>query len=187
MHIHHSQIRRIVLVLLFSLTTTVHADFQITEGFSQLTDTKLRTQAAFDLSLGDDPIQALNNGIPLTVAVEMVLFRERRWLPDAKIAQWQFSYEISYHALSGRYVVRQKNSEKYDSYGTINAALKAVGQFSSVWDTAGSVSGDDEYDYRVTLRVRLDLTPLPAPIKLVSHIARQWRQNSGWEKWSVLR
>ncbi len=176
-----------LFLLLLTLSANAFADFRITEGFSQLKGDTLRTQAAFDLSIGQDPLDALNNGIPLTLAVEMVLFRERAWLPNEKIAQWQFLYEINYHALSGRYVVSEQDSDEYTSFSTVNAALQAVGQFSNNWDTSGSVTPNDDQEYFVKLRVRLDLTPLPAPIKLISHVARQWRQNSGWEQWSVLR
>jgi len=167
-------------------SASVFADFRVTEGFSQLDNDILRTQSAFNLDIGPDPLDALNNGIPLTIAVEMVLSRERSWLPDEKIAQWQFLYEISYHALSGRYVVSEQSSDEYESYSTFNEALQAVEQFTASWQTSDSMTGNDQ-NYLMKLRVRLDLTPLPAPIKLVSHVIRQWRQNSGWQQWSVLR
>jgi len=187
MQLNLSQVKRVgVLLLLLASCASAYADFRITEGFSQLDNDVLRTQSAFDLNIGQDPLDALNNGIPLTIAVEMVLSRERAWLPDEKIAQWQFLYEISYHALSGRYVVNEQSSDEYESYNTFNDALRAVEQFTTSWKTSDSMTGNDQ-NYLMKLRVRLDLTPLPAPIKLVSHVVRQWRQNSGWEQWSVLR
>ena len=175
----------IVVCALVAIAAPAGAEVRIVTGRSTLQDTTLFTRAEFDLSLSGDTLDALSNGIPLTFAVEMVLLRSRRWFLDEKIAQWQSFHELSYHALSGRYVVQAAESPEIDSFRTLSEALDAIGDFSTEWDTQGALPLGDSHAYQMRIRVRLDLDALPIPIQLVSHIRREWRQSSGWEEWPV--
>jgi len=181
-------LRAAILVgALVAIATPAGAEVHIVTGGSMIQDTTLFTHAELDLSLSGDTLEALSKGIPLTFAVEMVLLRSRRWFLDEKVAQWQSFHELSYHALSGRYVVQAVESPGIESFRTLSEALDDIGDFSTEWDTQGALPLSDGHAYQMRVRVRLDLDALPIPIQLVSHIRREWRQSSGWEEWPVTR
>lgn len=169
------------------VSTNTRADISVVRGASTLTESSLATEAEIEIDLSGDPLEALASGIPLSFAVEMILFRTRNWLPDEKIAQWQHLYELSFHALSGRYIVRAANAATNRSFRTVSEALAALGDFATTWEKQGVFPSDPDSRYEMELRARLALETQPMPIQLMSHWRRSWRSNSGWNRWPVTR
>ncbi len=51
--------------------------------------------------------EALQNGVPLEILVEVEVLRERPWLWNETIEHIRKTYRLSYHALSERYIVKR--------------------------------------------------------------------------------
>lgn len=179
-------LRRLGVLLAIGLIAmpSARADFTIRSGATQLDNGTLTTRADIELDLSQQAQDALVRGIPLTIVLEMTLSRRRSIIWDERIAQWRFTRELSYHSLSGRYIVKGLNGAGQHSYRTLNEALDAIGSFTSTWHSGDAVPAPPA-GYWVALRVRLDPDSLPAPLRLVAMLWPGWRLSSGWEEWQV--
>src|SRR5690606_35775765 len=70
---------------------------------------------------------ALRDGVTLLFDLDTVIARERRFWFDAEIVSLTLRRELSYHAVSDRYVVREARSGKQESYRTLEEALDVLG------------------------------------------------------------
>ena len=60
-----------------------------------------------------------------------------RYLPDAEVASLQQSYELSYHALSQRYLLRNLNTGEQQDFGTLQASLDRLAALDAEWVLPG--------------------------------------------------
>src|SRR5512137_145815 len=71
--------------------------------------------AKLDLPLPEEARKAVESGLTLRLTYEIVVDRVRRYMLDAEVASLAQRFEISYHALSQRYLVRNLNTgEQFD-------------------------------------------------------------------------
>lgn len=140
-------------------------------------------EADLDLELSDGMMDALRSGVELLFLAEIELVRPRRWLPDETVGRLEQRYELAYHSLAQRFVVRNVNTDYRDAYPTLAEALLALGHIRQlpVIDTdlvnANKVRGQ--------IRVRLDLAHLPMPARLGAYTDKTWRVSSDWVTWSL--
>ena len=83
--------------------------------------------AKVDLTLPDGARKAVESGLTLRLTYEITVDRVRRYMPDAGIAALEQRYEVSYHALSQRYLVKNLNTGEQQDFGSLQAALDRVG------------------------------------------------------------
>lgn len=140
-------------------------------------------EAGLELQLADEMLSALESGVELVFLVEIELIKQRRWLPDETVGRLEQRYELAYHSLTERYVVRNVNTDYRDAYPSLNAALRGLSRIEGlpVIDTdlveAGKVRGQ--------IRVQLDLSHLPMPVRINAYTDKNWRTSSDWVTWSL--
>lgn len=140
--------------------------------------------ARLDLTLADDARKAVESGLTLRLHYEIVVDRERRYLPDAEIAALSQRYEIGYHALSQRWLVRNLNTgEQYD-FGSLETALTRVGEINNlpILDAALLVPG---HVYHGRIRAVLDLSTAPDAFGWLLFWADDWSDTSDWKTWTL--
>src|SRR5262245_50057270 len=81
-------------------------DMQIRSAFVESNAGVLLLSAQVDFQLPEGAQQAIRDGVELTLAFDIEITRSRRLLPDEGVAQLEQRYELLYHAVSGRYLVR---------------------------------------------------------------------------------
>src|SRR5262245_55068881 len=84
----------------------------------------LNAQVEFNLPPGAQ--QAITDGVELTIEFDIQITRSRRFWSDETVADLQQRYELLYHAVSGRYLLRNLNSGEQASYPTLEAALQPL-------------------------------------------------------------
>ncbi len=177
--------RLVFLPLILVLTSlSARADFVITSGAAQHINGFLTLSATLNLGLGNDASEAINSGIPLLIAVQIRLYKKRNYVWDQQLAQWRINREISFHALSGRYIVRSLTQEKFDSFETLSEAATAAGRLSLHWDTS-ALELTAKHKYDLSLRVFPDFEALPAPLRLAAYLTPTWHLGSDWERWHL--
>ena len=80
--------------------------------------------------VNDDIRAALKDGLTLTFDLDVVVSRERRFWLDEGVAEYTLRRELSYHAVSDRYVARDmdaRSGSEQHSYATLEEALEALG------------------------------------------------------------
>ncbi len=143
-------------------------------------------EARLQLILSDDALEALKNGVPLTIELDLEVIRIRGLWLDAQDARLTFTYELEYRPLSQRYIVRNLNSGDQDSFATLYAALNNLGRIQGLPVIDDTVLQSDGR-YRLRLRARLSIRQYPATLRLLFFWRSQWQLESDWYEWTLAR
>ncbi len=140
--------------------------------------------ARIDYRLNRDTLDALQNGIPLTFDLQVELAAVRNWLPDEDVASLRQSYELSWQPLSRGYLVRNKNSGDQRAHTTLFAALNDLGRISDL-PLIDAALIDEDTDYVVSLRARLDQQQLPGLLRMLAFWDDDFTLESEWYRWDL--
>ncbi|MEX0899141.1 MAG: DUF4390 domain-containing protein [Gammaproteobacteria bacterium] len=183
--------------LLFALTATLclasapassqelsEPGFVIRTAFTDLVDGTHLLYADIDYGLGDSALDALENGVPLTFEVEVVVIRARAWWFDQEVIEINQQYELVYHPLPDSFVIRNLNTGRQTSYLSFRSAATELGRISEmpIIDDAVLNEGDE---YQVRLRVRLVVEAFSGPVRWVAMLFPRWRLVSEWYAWTL--
>lgn len=138
-----------------------------------------RLDADLSFELPDKAITALENGIPLTFALDIEVTRSRRYVWDDHVASLAQRTTIQYFALADHYLLHNLNSGHKTSYSTLTSALQALGKIRDLPIIDAELLDPDER-YMVSIRSYLDFSGLPAPLRMRAYISSDWWLTSGW-------
>ena len=140
--------------------------------------------AKVEIALPEEARKGIEAGLALRVVYEIALSRVRGYWPDATVAELEQTYELSYHALSQRYLVRNLNTGEQQDFGSLQAALEQLGDVRGlpVID-ADMVRGDSQYE--VYLRAVVDLSTTPAALQWLLFWTDDWSATSEWFIWPL--
>ena len=83
--------------------------------------------AKVEISLPEAARKGIEAGLTLRIVYEIELARVRGYWLDATVAHREQVYELSYHALSQRFLVRNLNTGEQQDFGSLQAALEHSG------------------------------------------------------------
>lgn len=180
-----------VLVVLASVPALAQDDatsgrFSVRSAYSQELAGVYHVSAQIDYGLTDTAIEALNSGVPLTFELDIEVVRKRRWLPDRTEHELLQRYELSFHSLTQRYIVRNVNSGEQQSYDTLASSLRGLGEVDRL-PVIDAELLDPDRTYRISLRTTLDVKSLSGPLRLLASLFRfnDWRMASDWHAWAL--
>lgn len=159
--------------------------FRIERVTAHLADDAVVLTAGVDLSLSEEAVAALGNGVPLVLLTDLALVHTRPLLWDRSVARWRLRAEIRYHALSGRYVLSRSGHDDPETFLTAQEAIAQVGRMRRLrfpLPQAREEIAPGE-GYELGMRVRLDIEALPAPLRPLAYVSPAWRMNSSWTRW----
>ena len=158
--------------------------FTIRSASTQLNEGVYLLDASIDFHFSEAALEALHNGIPLVLEVQIKVERSREWLWTETIAALSQRYRLQYHALSERYVVHNLNTDLRQSFGRLEDALYILGEVRDfpMLDRRLLQEGSR---YTAGLRATLVVEALPTPIRLWAYVADQWRLDSAWYRWQL--
>jgi hypothetical protein len=136
--------------------------------------------------LSSETKQALESGVPLTIRIEVGLIRNRRFWFDPEVASLNQTYQLEYHALSERYLVRNQNSGEQTSFATLFSALNHLGRIDEL-PLIDAALLDPDADYDVRVRAVLDTDEIPGPLRLLAFWRRDWALKIDWYQWRLAR
>ncbi len=138
--------------------------------------------------VNDDIRAALKDGLTLTFDLDVVVSRERKFWMDETVAEYTLKRELSYHAVSDRYLARDIGTTNTDqhSYATLEEALEALGTVDS-WPFLVSPQLSLNRQYRVSLRAGVRRGRLPDTLRVLLFWTDDWHRESEWFSWSLQR
>lgn len=172
------------LVLLSCATCTSASEFTVEHAAIRLAGAVYVLDADITFEFSKEALEALENGVPLTVILDTELVRKRWLLWDQTIAEQQARYQLEVHALSGRYVVKSLHSGLTRSFRTLEEAMRALGTIHNLPLFDNRLIRRNG-NYTVRLRARLDIEALPAPLRPLAYLSGLWRLSSEWYTWPV--
>ena len=158
------------------------SNFAVLEARTRLENGVYLLTAKIDYDLSPAALAALRNGIPLTVSLEMEVWRQREWLWDEIIASLQQRFHLEYHALARQYVVINLNNGELKSFPTRSAATDYLGRIENFPLLDASLLGPADGCYG-RLRATLDIEALPAPLRPLAYLSTEWHLTSEWYTW----
>lgn len=141
----------------------------------------LNATLVFDLPEGAR--EAIRQGAPLTLDLDIVLHRSRRLWLDDNVASLEQHYELSYHALSERYLVRNVNSGQQSSFPTLDMALDSLRVIANLPILDESLVLPKSR-HEVSLRAHLDVRTMPDALRFILFWSDNWSQSTEWYTWS---
>ncbi len=183
--------RGAILLLCFLATSTlspVFAESQAVVRSASLTldaaQDVYELNAKVDITLPEEARKGIEAGLTLRFVYEIALSRVRGYWPDATVADLEQTYELSYHALSQRFLLRNLNTGEQQDFGSLQAALEQLGDVRGlpVID-ADLVKGDSRYE--VYLRAVIDLSTTPAALQWLLFWTDDWSATSEWFIWPL--
>ena len=157
--------------------------FEIRSAYVERSEGVYLLNATLVFELPDGAREAIREGAPLSFDLDIVVHRSRRlWLDDT-VATLQQRYELVYHALSERYLLRNVNSGEQVSFATLDAALDSLRVLSNLPIIDQSLIVPDAR-HEISLRAYLDIRTMPDALRFIVFWARDWRQSTEWYTWS---
>lgn len=156
----------------------------IREAAATIDEGVYELDAKLDLMLPEAARRAVESGLTLRLTYEVTVNRVRRYMPDADVAALEQRYEVSYHALSQRYLVKNLNTGEQQDYGLLQSALDRVSELRGlpVLDTA-LVSDGPVYEGRI--RAVLGMNTAPDVFGWLLFWTDDWSAESEWKTWTL--
>ena len=172
----------VVSLTSFGLTKDAIAEdaFVIRHAETSLTNKVYQLSANMDYKLNDDVREAIDSGVPLIMVMDIELYKPRKYVWDKEIAELQQRYKLQYHALAEQYIVTNINSGEQQTYHALFSAIESIRDVHDIpIIDAQLLNADTSYNLR--LRVRLELSSLPVPLRLTAYLNSKWRKlGSEW-------
>jgi hypothetical protein len=183
----------LLLLLLVGASATAQDEEEDREGYfeirsaeSELIDGVHVLDARMQLVLSSEALRALSSGFTLTIELQAELIRVRRWYLDNLEAELATRYELVYHPLTQRYIVRNLNSGDQDSFATLYSALNNLGRVQGLPLIDDAVLEPDS-TYRIRIRALLQTRQYSAPLRMLFFWRGPWQLESEWIEWILER
>ena len=134
--------------------------------------------------LSSDAREALDAGVPLTIQLEVEFINPRWYWVDENVGVLLQSYQLQYHSLSERYIVRNLNSGEQSTFATLFSALNDLGRITRLpLIDAALLNPNQNYDVRI--RALLSTEDFPGPLRFLAFWRRDWSLRSDWYRWQL--
>ena len=177
---------RLLMLAACLVPLAARADFKIEEANARLEQGTIWVDVAIDFSMSDEALEALDNGVPLTVVVETSVREEDAWFWQRDLVSREVRYVLRYHPLAGLYSVNDAESGIQERFATREAALETLGEIRNL-DVVLFDALDDSVNYEMGVRAYLDIESLPLPLRPLAYISPSWYLGTGWSRWRLRR
>ena len=174
----------LALLMLLRVTDVQAAGFDVIEASTRLGDGVYRLNAQIEYSFSEPALDALQDGVPLTIELLMEVRRRRSWVWDETVYSLAQRFHLEYHALSRQYLVHNLNSGERRNFSTRPAALRFMGQIHEFPLLDRSLLAPKQR-YEGALRAQLALDTLPTPLRLFAYLSEDWQLTSEWYTWPL--
>ena len=126
------QVARLERILWLALMLTLSAnafgggDFVIKQAQTRLDGEQFFLTTSIDFEFSDIALEALDNGVPLTIVLHIQVRRADAWLWEDSLMDQQLRYAIRYKPLSERYEVYRLPGDRGRSFVSREAAIAAL-------------------------------------------------------------
>lgn len=156
----------------------------VREAHTVLKDGVYYLEANIDYRFSQPALEAMEKGVPLTVVMRIEILLERNYLWSQKVATLEQRYQISFHALSQQYMLRNLNSGSQYTFPSFDAARKVLGTIVDL-PVIDSNLLEDDARYSGRMMAELDVDQLPVPLRLLALVSKDWQLNSVWYSWPL--
>ena len=136
--------------------------------------------------VNDEIRTALKDGVSLSFDLEAQVQKLRRYWTNATTVDITLRRELTWHAVTERYVVRDVERGELGSYGTLDQALTAIGTVD-VWPVVVEPQLEAAAGYEIGVRASVRRGTLPGALRALIWWSDSWQRSSAWYTWSLPR
>ena len=169
------------MMLMLPPLAAISEEFNIRSLSSKLVEGQFLVDAEIDYRFSDKAIEALVNGVPLTLEVHVQLRDRDAWIWQDDLIDLRLRYRIRYLALAAVYQVVDLQSDTHQNFHTQRSAFEALGDIRNL----SLISADKLQkgrSYRLSLRSSLDIEALPLPLRPMAYVTSSWKLSSDWSE-----
>ena len=158
--------------------------FEVRSADLELAGGVYHLNARLDLPISEAVRRGLNEGVPLTLEVDLDVERVRQIVPNSRVAELTQRYDLQYNAVSARYILRNENSGQQQSIPTVDAALEQLSEVRSLPVLDKALLHSDRR-YEASVRARIDYGRVPFTLRLLMFWVNEWHRESDWYTWTL--
>jgi hypothetical protein len=174
--------------LLLLAASAVHASgsFQIQSAFLTVRDGAYELNARVIYPLNDDVRSALTNGATVKLVLQAEIEKHRRYWLDDTLIEANLRRELSWNAVSQRYILKDIHSGNQDSYAALDEALIAAGVVNG-WPVLPKHRLDRDTSYQIRVRAIYRSSQIPDALQALAFWSDGWSSKTGWKSWTLPR
>ncbi|MEO6080920.1 MAG: DUF4390 domain-containing protein [Steroidobacteraceae bacterium] len=181
---------RNVMALLLPLLAAgaAHASesFKVQSAFLNLHDAVYELDARIIYPLNDDVRSALAHGATVKFALQAVIEKRRRYWLDATVVEATLRRELTWNAVSQRYILRDVGRGTQESFVALDEALAVVGVVNR-WPVLMERALDPDARYEIRIRAGYRSSRLPDALRALAFWSDGWVSKSEWKSWILPR
>jgi hypothetical protein len=159
-------------------------DFQVISASSYERKESIAIDADLKINFPDVVVEALENGIPLTIAVDVQVLRERKWWRNIIIKESRQLFELRYHPLTNVHEVKNIASDARYTFNSRQEAMAVLGTIRGAHLIEQKELSKNKH-YLVQMRLMLDISRLPPALRQIASLSSNWRLKSAWYRWDI--
>lgn len=136
--------------------------------------------------LNDDVRVALTEGATVDLELQAVVEKKRRYWFDATLVEVLMRRELSWNAVSARYVLRDVDRGEQRSFVALDEALSAAGVVTD-WPVVVEPQLDNDATYSISVRAGIRRGRLPDALRTLMWWSDGWNRASKWYAWTLPR
>jgi len=141
----------------------------------------LELSAGVNFNPGAEPLEALENGVALVIALQGRASRIHWLIAREKYRETRL-FEIRYLPFSRHYQLTDLGSGERETFPRLSMVFDDLRRPRTL--VPGLDADEAEAgSWQVQVRVYLDITRLPSPMRLPAWFSRDWRLSSRWHTW----
>jgi hypothetical protein len=126
--------------------------------------------------------QSVRDGVTLNMELQIRIGHARSWWRDEVLAQLQQRYELLYHSVSQRYLVRNVNSGAQESYATFAEAIASLQHIENLPVIDQELLLPDPRN-EVSMRATVSVRSIPRVLGLLLFWVDNYSLSSEWSTW----
>ena len=174
-----------ILALLGAEQSAPAAGFAVTGASLRPTGYACLLTASVDYRFSPAVIEALQHGVPLTLAIHFSLAnRSGHHAADNPLAHLTRRLQVSYHPLTRAYRVAYPDTGVLEHVATLTTLIEYLGSIRD-WPVLSSCALPPGQVWQASLRVSLDIEALPLPLRPIAYLSPDWHLESPPYPWRV--
>lgn len=127
--------------------------------------------------------RALQDAVTLAFDLEINISRPRHFWFNATLLDTTLRRDLTYHAVTDRYVVRNEVTSQQQSFATLEEALGVLGRIEDLPVLVQSQLGSGPWQVAVRAGVRRGR--MPATLRALLFWSDDWHRTSDWYTWML--
>jgi hypothetical protein len=145
---------------------------------------ELNARAVYPLN--DDIRTALADGVTINIEMQTQVHRRRRLWFDSTLVDVTLRRELSWHAVSERYILREPGSGEQQVFTTLDVALVAAGEVEN-WPVVVEPQLDPDSTYTISVRAGVRRGRMSDALRALIFWSDSWNRSSEWYTWTLPR